>query len=56
VLDELAASGPVDDEVAAGNDGGIERQDAEKESGEDDAERACNGDEECGEFALAGHR
>ena len=35
---------------------GLKGMVAEKESGEDDAERASNGDEECGEFALAGQR
>ena len=49
------SGGPVDDEVAAGDDGGIEGQGAEKESGVDRPERAGNGNEECSEFALAGH-
>ena len=54
VLDELMTRGPVDDEVTASDDGRIERHDAEKESGKDDAERAGNGDEERCEIALAG--
>ena len=54
MLDKLAAGGPVDDEVAAGDNVGIEGHDREKEGGEDDAERACNRNEEYGEFTLAG--
>ena len=55
VLDELVAGSPINDKVAAGDDGGTERHDGEKEGGEDDSERACNGDKECGEVTLAGH-
>lgn len=56
MLDELMAGGPVDDEVAAGNGGGICGKGAEKKSGVEGGEDAGDGNEECGEFALAGHR
>ena len=55
MMDELLAGGPVDDEIAPGDDIAIERHQREKEGGEDNRQRACNRDQEHSDVALLFH-
>ena len=55
MVNKLLAGGPVDDEIAPGDDGAVERHGAEKQSGEDHPQRAGNRDRKYGKIALLLH-